>query len=153
MSTYTADLKDSSSNSIRPITDWSAVQNAPDFASQIQSVLDIANGKIDKGDAVEYNQTPVINGSTDWNSITTEGLHLISTTGNIAGVHFPGSQNAAQTGGNWGFLLQVGHTTSTGLGVQFAMFVPGIIFIRAYSGSNGGAWGNWKSVNTTDAGV
>ncbi|MGJ3707492.1 hypothetical protein ACLOA0_01665 [Limosilactobacillus fermentum] len=44
MSTYIADVLDNDGNSIRPITDWKAVQNAPDFASQIQDVKNSLTG-------------------------------------------------------------------------------------------------------------
>ena len=44
MSTYIADVLDNDGNSIRPITDWTAIQNAPDFASQIQGVKNSLTG-------------------------------------------------------------------------------------------------------------
>lgn len=143
MSDIKSYLQNDDGDNLLPITDWSAIQNAPDFASQI-------NSKIDQGAAVAYNSM-VIDGNVDFNSITQQGMFTIFTqNGHSAGTHWPGSSNAASASGDWGMLLQWGHTNSTGLGVQLVVLVPGQVFVRSYDGDNGGYWENWKKLNSTD---
>lgn len=108
MGEYIADLKDGSGNGIRPQTVWEAILNAPDFAGEIQAAKDIANGKIDKGQALQYWGIDV-NGDTDWDTVVKNGVHLVWTDGNRAGTHFPGKNNKASTDGNWGVLLVMGN--------------------------------------------
>ena len=122
MSDYIADLKDGSGNGIRPQTVWEAILNAPDFAGDIQAAKDIANGKIDKGQALQYWGVDVT-GDTDWDTVVKNGVHLVWTNGNRAGTHFPGKNNQASTDGNWGVLLVMGNfgqSADGGLGVQVA---------------------------------
>lgn len=151
MGNYIADLKDGSNNSIRPQTVWEAILNAPDFASQIQSAKDIANGKIDKGKALAY-WGGDINGDTDLDTVVKNGVHLLyATGGNRAGTHFPGRNNQASTAGAWGILLVMGDfgKTSGGLGVQVAFMVPGDIYIRSHDGEGSGHWEDWRHVSYT----
>ncbi len=152
MSDYIADLKDGSGNGIRPQTVWEAILNAPDFAGEIQAAKDIANGKIDKGQALAYWGNDV-NGDTDWDTVVKNGIHMVNATGgNRAGTHFPGRNNQASTTGAWGVLLVMGNfgkNADGGLGVQVAFMVPGDIYIRSHDGGGTGFWEDWRRCTFT----
>ncbi len=125
--------------------------NAPDFAGEIQAAKDIANGKIDKGQALQYWGIDV-NGDTDWDTVVKNGVHLVWTDGNRAGTHFPGKNNKASTDGNWGVLLVMGNfgkNADGGLGVQVAFMVPGDIYIRSHDGAGAGYWEDWRHCSFT----
>lgn len=149
MSDIQAQIQDGSGNNILPKTITAAITDLPDFASQIKAVSDTANGKIDIGDALKMNGAH-IDGSVDWNTISEEGVHRIDTSGNSAGVHFPGTNNQASTNGNWGFMIQMGDpTASNSLCIQVAFMVPGDIWCRAHDG--GAGWEVWQHFNSTQS--
>ncbi|MCP9313708.1 hypothetical protein KBX31_10550 [Liquorilactobacillus satsumensis] len=145
MSDIQTQLQDDAGNNVLPKTVTAAITDLPDFASQIKAVSDTANGKMDVNDGVKLNAT-YISGSTDWNTVTDQGIHIVSCSQVGAGTHWPGLNNAASTNGDYGVALIFGDFNS--LGIQVFFSYQGFMIMRAH---NGGGWTTWNKANMTTA--